>query len=78
MYPPASQRADINSALIRQSVFQVNASKKSDIPKLKDLMIDYEKNALPVDNEQLNADLYTKLMEVASVRNATLKKQNKV
>ncbi len=43
LHPPISVRADVNTALIRQTIMSCNASKKSEVPKFEKLMIDYEK-----------------------------------
>ncbi len=56
--PSQSYRADVNSALLRQVLYAVNANKKSDIPDIDDLTIDYMSDPTEIKNEKIFNQLF--------------------
>lgn len=73
LHPPISVRADINSALIRQTIIASQAQKKSDIPKFENLLIDYENNYRMTQAEEKEKEIWGRMQQYAARHNLKYK-----
>jgi hypothetical protein len=53
--PSGETRADIRTALIRRTLYEINSTKNAKIPDIKDLMIDFQKVSKKSVSETVSA-----------------------